>query len=179
MEAATSSPSAPITGATAAIAELPQIELPQATSKAMRGGRRSRRPMTKLAPMADATTPAMPSSIHGPAARIVFALIDTPSRTTATSSRIFALKPMPGNQRRSGVHRLRTLVPITIASTKASSQARPKSASSALWAAKAAPVTARHKARPGSKGRKDGMKRMGGLLGTGSRWARAINQSNC
>ncbi len=45
MEAATSSPSAPMMGATAAMAELPQMELPQATSSAMRCGRRSARPM--------------------------------------------------------------------------------------------------------------------------------------
>lgn len=41
---ATSSGSAPITGATAAIAELPQIEFPQATSVASLGGRPSSRP---------------------------------------------------------------------------------------------------------------------------------------
>ena len=41
MEAAMSSRSAPITGATAAIAELPQIELPQATRTARRLGRRN------------------------------------------------------------------------------------------------------------------------------------------
>ena len=45
MEAAMSRLSAPITGATAAMAELPQIELPQATSIAIRRGRPSRRPM--------------------------------------------------------------------------------------------------------------------------------------
>ena len=43
MDDATSSPSAPITGATAAIAELPQIELPHATSTAIRCGNPSDR----------------------------------------------------------------------------------------------------------------------------------------
>lgn len=41
IEAATSSPSASMTEATAAMAELPQIELPQATSKAILCGRRN------------------------------------------------------------------------------------------------------------------------------------------
>ncbi len=44
MAAATSSPSARITGATAAMAELPQMALPQATSMAMAGARPSIRP---------------------------------------------------------------------------------------------------------------------------------------
>ena len=43
MEAATSFPSAPTTGATAAMAELPQMEFPQATSTAIRAGRPKRR----------------------------------------------------------------------------------------------------------------------------------------
>ncbi len=43
---AMSSPSAPITGATAAIAELPQIELPQAIRMAMRCGKPSARQIT-------------------------------------------------------------------------------------------------------------------------------------
>ena len=48
-----SSPSAPITGATAAIAELPQIELPQAIRIAMRNGKPSMRQMMKLEPSRD------------------------------------------------------------------------------------------------------------------------------
>ncbi|MCY1238746.1 hypothetical protein D9M72_515020 [compost metagenome] len=43
MAAATSSPRAPIAGATAAIAELPQMALPQAINVASRFGRPSRR----------------------------------------------------------------------------------------------------------------------------------------
>ena len=43
--AATSPASAPITGATAAIAELPQMALPQAIRVAMRGGRPASRPI--------------------------------------------------------------------------------------------------------------------------------------
>ena len=46
MDEATSSLLAPITGATAAMAELPQIELPQATRIAIRRGR----PNTRLMP---------------------------------------------------------------------------------------------------------------------------------
>ncbi|MCY1380518.1 hypothetical protein D9M69_683470 [compost metagenome] len=45
MAAATSSPSAPMAGATAAIAELPQMALPQAISIAIRFGRPSKRAM--------------------------------------------------------------------------------------------------------------------------------------
>ncbi|MNE03219.1 hypothetical protein D3C80_957140 [compost metagenome] len=44
MAAATSSPSASMTGAAAAMAELPQMALPQATSRAMAGGRPKARP---------------------------------------------------------------------------------------------------------------------------------------
>ncbi len=62
MEAATSSPSAPITGAVAAIAELPQIELPQATRIAMRR-MQSERPADAVSStrIATTTTPAMPN----------------------------------------------------------------------------------------------------------------------
>ena len=45
IDEAMSSPSAPITGATAAIAELPQIELPQAIRIDIRCGRPSARQM--------------------------------------------------------------------------------------------------------------------------------------
>ena len=65
MEDAISSPSAPITGATAAIAELPQMELPQATRIAMRRGSPRRRLMAKLVAMATATTTTIPSSSFG------------------------------------------------------------------------------------------------------------------
>ena len=61
MDEAMSSASASITGATAAIAELPQIELPQAISSDMRQGKRNRRPMAKLAAIATATTATMPA----------------------------------------------------------------------------------------------------------------------
>ena len=47
--------SASITGATAAIAELPQIELPQATSAASVRGRPRARPMRKLSGIASIT----------------------------------------------------------------------------------------------------------------------------
>ena len=99
--------------------------------------------------MATATTPAMPSSIHGPIASTVAALTLAPSRTTATSSRVLAENSMPGLQRAPGGQAVRTAVPIRIASTSASSQARPKRAASACSRARAARVTATQSATPG------------------------------
>ena len=83
IDAAISSLLAPITGATAAIAELPQMELPQAIKIAMRSGRPIIRPMTKLTPSAIATTEPMPIRRNGPSARTVAILTDAPSMTTA------------------------------------------------------------------------------------------------
>ncbi len=111
MEAATSSPSAPMMGATAAMAELPQMELPQATSTAMRCGRPSRRQMPKLAAMASTTTPAMPNSRPGPTSARVRNEIDAPSSATATSSSCLAPKAMPARKRAPGVQAVRTAVP--------------------------------------------------------------------
>ena len=115
-----SSPSAPITGATAAIAELPQIELPQAIRIAMRNGKPKPRQMMKLEPSAMATTAAMPTRRIGPSAKTIATLTDAPSMTTATSSRNFALNAMPGTKRFAGVHAVRMATPSRIASTSAS-----------------------------------------------------------
>ena len=115
-----SSPSAPITGATAAMAELPQIELPQATRIAMRSGKPSPRQMMKLEPSAMATTEAMPTRRIGPSASTVATLTDAPSMTTATSSRSFAENAMPGTKCFGGVHAVRRATPSRIASTSAS-----------------------------------------------------------
>ena len=125
MEAATSSPSAPMVGATAALAELPQMELPQATSTAMRFGRPSSRQMPKLVGMASTTTPAMPNSRPGPTSARVRKEMDTPSSATAISSICLAPKVMPERNRVPGVQAVRTAVPARMASTRASSQARP------------------------------------------------------
>ncbi len=61
---------APITGATAAIAELPQIELPQAIRIDRRAGRPSNRLMPKLAPSARMTTITIAPSRARPDAAI-------------------------------------------------------------------------------------------------------------
>jgi hypothetical protein len=130
IDAATSSPSAPITGATAAIAELPQIELPHATRMARRFDRPSSRPITKLSRIAPATMPRIETSKGQPAARTVVALSDAPSSTTATSSTNLALNSTPRFHLGPGIQTVRTAVPTRIASTSASIQARPAAANS-------------------------------------------------
>ena len=150
IEEATSRLSAPITGATAAIAELPQIELPHATRTASLAGSPSARPMAKLAVMASATVAAIPSSSGPPSARTVAVLMDKPSSTTATSSSVLPLKSIPLFQNLPGVQAERTAVPVRIARTSASSQARPKMANSTRSSSMAASVTAMHSSTPGS-----------------------------
>ncbi len=150
IEDATSRLSAPITGATAAIAELPQIELPHATSMASLAGNPSKRPMAKLNVIATATVTAIPSRSGPPSARTVAVLIDSPSSTTAISSRVFPLKSIPLFQSAPGFQTDRTAVPVRMAKTSASSQARPKTTSSTRSSSIAAPVTATHSNTPGS-----------------------------
>ena len=115
-----SSLSAPITGATAAIAELPQIELPQATSIAIRTGRPSSRPMPKLAPSARMTMITIAPSRTMPDAAIAENVSEAPSSATATSSNCFAANAIPMSQRRSGSQIARIAIPSRIAMTMAS-----------------------------------------------------------
>jgi len=122
-----------MTGATAAIAELPQIELPHATNSAMRTGSLSSLPIQKPPTMEVATTPAMPSNSSGPIESRAVPLSEAPSRTIAISSRYLAEKAIPACHLSSSAHTLRTAVPIRMAITSASIQALPKSACSAAW----------------------------------------------
>ncbi len=118
--AATSSARAPITGATAAIAELPQMALPQATRIAMRAGRPRVRQIRKLPAMPMTTVPTMPISSVGPEARMAHRLSEAPSRRTATSSSCLAQNAIPECKRASSTQAVRTAMPIKIASTSAS-----------------------------------------------------------
>ncbi|MDE3011087.1 MAG: hypothetical protein KGI67_09395 [Pseudomonadota bacterium] len=118
---ATTSLSASITGATAAIAELPQMELPQATSSAVFIGRRSARASAKLTPRVAKTVAAMPSSNRVPAAATVSKLTVAPIITTAASSSVLAAKWMPGANVHEGLQAVRSSVPMMMASTRLSS----------------------------------------------------------
>jgi len=117
---AMSSPLAWITGATAAIAELPQIELPQATRIESRIGRPRTRQITKLTRIATATTRTIAPSNSGPEATSASRLIEAPSSMTATSSSCLALKAMPRTHRRPGFQAVRNAMPSRIARTRAS-----------------------------------------------------------
>ncbi len=120
IEDAISSLVAPMTGATAAIAELPQMELPQAIRIDSRVGRPSMRLMPKLSARVTMTVAAIAPSNAAPDAATAAKLIDAPSSITATSSSCLALKAMPACQRSEGFQKLRTAMPSRIASTSAS-----------------------------------------------------------
>ena len=90
-----SSELAPITGATAAIAELPQIELPQAIRIDRRTGKPSARLMPKLAPSARMTIVTIAPSRTMPDAAIAPNVSEAPSSATATSSSCFAENAIP------------------------------------------------------------------------------------
>ena len=92
----------------------------------------------------------MPRRSPGPAAHSVPRLSEAPSSTTATSRTVLAPKAMPVCQPGAGTHRLRTSVPIRMARTRGSSQARPKTATSAASSSIAPAVTARQSPRPGT-----------------------------
>ncbi|GJD59537.1 hypothetical protein IFDJLNFL_5466 [Methylobacterium dankookense] len=120
MAAATSRLSAPMTGATAAMAELPQMALPQAISSAMRTGSPRPRQMAQLARMVSTTAATMPVRSAGPEATMAPRLTEAPSRVTATSSTCLAEKAMPALKRAPGTQAVRMAMPIRMASTRAS-----------------------------------------------------------
>src|ERR1700676_4929782 len=107
IDEATSSVLAPMTGATAAIAELPHIELPQA----IRIERRTGKPRDRLMPKPTArdriTTMTIVPSSTKPDAAIAAIVSEAPSSATATSSNCLALKAMPGRQRPAGSQSVR------------------------------------------------------------------------
>ena len=111
---------APITGATAAIAELPQIALPQAIRQARCDGKPRQRAMAKEIARVTTTVPTTAKSRTGPEAMIAARLIEAPSSITATSSSCLAEKAMPDRQNGSGVQAARIPIPIRIAMTSAS-----------------------------------------------------------
>ena len=149
---ATSFAEAPITGATAAIAEFPQIEFPAATSTAIRTGSPIHRPTPYENPSTATTVPAIPASNPHPAAATVCRLMLAPSSSTATSSTAFAQNPIPRPNRAPGTHAVRTAVPSKIASTSASTQARPNTRASTRSSPSATPVTATQSPIPGQSG---------------------------
>ncbi len=116
--------------------------------------------------MATTTTPTMPKSSIGPAAITARALTEAPSSTTAISSSVLALKRMPRLKRSSGLSSVRTAVPIRIASTRLSSQARPNRWASARSRPTAARVTAMLRAVPGNRGRMRAGNRVDGMDGS-------------
>src|SRR5260370_22842389 len=91
IDEATSSVLAPITGATAAIAELPHIELPQAIRIERRTGRPRDRLMPKLTASDRITTVAIATNSTGHEAAIAPMEGQAPSSATATSSTCLAL----------------------------------------------------------------------------------------
>jgi hypothetical protein len=111
---------ASITGATAAIAEFPQIELPQAIRTDSLVGRPSMRLTPKLSASMIATVPAIAPISARPEAAIAAKLIEAPSSTTATSSSCLALKAMPERHRSDGFQAVRIAIPSRIAMTRAS-----------------------------------------------------------
>src|SRR5260370_39799560 len=117
IDEATSSVLAPITGATAAIAELPHIELPQAIRIERRTGRPRDRLMPKLTASDRTTTGTIATSSTGPDAAIAAIDSEAPSNATATSTTSLALKAMPAGQRPPGSHGGRITGPAPIAST--------------------------------------------------------------
>ncbi len=62
----------------------------------------------------------MASSSHGPKAATAAPETVAPSRATATSSRVLALKVTPGDHSDDGVHTRRRAAPIRMASTSPS-----------------------------------------------------------
>ena len=107
-------------GATAAIAELPQIELPQAIRIDSRVDRPSRRLRPNDTQSAITTTAAIDASSAMPDAAMAAKLMEAPSSMTATSRSCLALKAMPACQRGDGFQKLRTAIPSRIAITSAS-----------------------------------------------------------
>lgn len=120
IEEAISSVLAPITGATAAIAELPHIELPQAIRIERRTGKPSDRLMPKLTASARMTIVTIAASRTKPDAAIAANVSEAPSSATATSSNCFALKAIPARHRRPGSQNVRMAVPSRMAITMAS-----------------------------------------------------------
>ena len=120
IEEATSSVLAPIAGATAAIAELPQIELPQAIRIESRTGRPSDRLMPKETASERITSATTETSRAKPEAPTAAKVSEAPSSATATSSNCLALKAIPARQRRPGSQNVRMAVPSRMAITMAS-----------------------------------------------------------
>ena len=130
IDAAMSSPLARIRGATVAIAELPQIELPHAIRMESLVGSPNRRLKAKLAASVTATVPAVSAISKLPDAAMAAKLIDAPNSATAASSSCLALKAMPACQRSEGIQTVRTRMPIRIAATRASTNGCPSVRSS-------------------------------------------------
>src|SRR6478609_10630652 len=118
--AATSSESASMTGATATIAELPQIELPQAINIESRLDNPQKRATRKLAQIEMTTIATTQTTSVAPALRNVPKLKEAPRRTMAISSNVLELKLMPGCQDVLPGKTVRVMIPITIAKTSAS-----------------------------------------------------------
>ena len=148
--ALTSLPSASIAGATAAIAELPHMALPQATSIAILSERPSARPILYPTAIVRAIVPAIAAINATPVWASTPRLVEAPIRATAASMTGLAAMRMPV-WAWSGKGRLvRTKAPARMASTRASSQAWPQTAISHRSSPKASKAIAAHKARPGN-----------------------------
>ena len=111
---------APIAGATAAIAELPQIELPQAIRIESRTDRPSDRLTAKLTASVRMTMFTITASSVIPDAAIAPKVIEAPSRATASSSICLAPKAIPARNLGVGSQTVRMAVPSRIAMTMAS-----------------------------------------------------------
>ena len=112
------------------MAELPQMELPQATRMASLGDRPRKCPICVLAKMPTSTTMTMESSMMGPALSSEGRSMETPSRTMANSSTCLAEKSMPGSRRLSICQNVRTSMPSRIAITSPSMMGWPSASTS-------------------------------------------------
>src|ERR1035437_5866543 len=148
---ATSSCRAPTTGARAAMAELPQMAFPHATSNACTGDNPSARPIATPVTIAAATTPTIDATRGNPALMNCWRSAPNPSRTIDTSRSNPAANTIPGLKRSGGDQNARTTAPIRIARTIASSVGWPTAIVSSRSAIHARADTAMTSERPGSR----------------------------
>jgi hypothetical protein len=109
-----------MTGATAAMAEFPQIELPQAIRIESRTGNSSALPIIKLTPIMAKTIATIRTTKIRPDAAMVEKLNEAPSSIIATSRSCFAPSAMPACHLVLGSQKVRIAVPARIATTNAS-----------------------------------------------------------
>ena len=150
MDDATSAASAPITGATAAMAEFPQIALPVATRIARRRRRPSARAINTPSTSPNATIDTIATPRAGPARSDSGRSTEIPRIATDSSSTCLPANRMPGSSRAFGRQTSRTIIPTSSATTSASMTGDPKSRVSTRAMAMDATATAAATRTPGA-----------------------------